>query len=98
MTGEGMPQHVRVQVLPQFTFTGSLDAHLYRPRAETSALLADKYRVVCRVCHGPQRQPLFQCLASLLADRQQPGLAAFAEHLDHAVCQVQLIEIESGQL
>ncbi len=30
--------------------------------------------------------------------RQQSGLAALAEHLDHAVGQVELIEIESGQL
>ena len=38
MAGEGVPQHVRMQVLPQFAFAGSLDPHLDRPRTETATL------------------------------------------------------------
>ncbi|MNI68174.1 hypothetical protein D3C73_1238530 [compost metagenome] len=98
MAGERMSQHVRVQVLSQFAFARSLDPQLDRPRSQAPALLADKHRIVRRVGHGPQWQPLFQRLAGFFADWQQAGLAALAMHLDHAVRQVQLIEIEPGQL
>ncbi|MNF75267.1 hypothetical protein D3C84_573260 [compost metagenome] len=98
MAGEGVSQHVRMQVLPQFALAGSLDPHLDRPGAEAAALLADKHRIVCRVGHGSQWQPLLQGLAGLFSYRQQAGLAAFTEHLDHAVSQVELIEIEPRQL
>ncbi|MNL04309.1 hypothetical protein D3C87_1248770 [compost metagenome] len=98
MAGKGVPQHVRMQVLPQFALAGSLDPHLDRPGAEAAALLADKHRIVCRVGHGSQWQPLLQGLAGLFSYRQQAGLAAFTEHLDHAVSQVELIEIEPRQL
>ena len=41
---------------------------------------------------------MFEGFAGLGADWQQPGLAALAEHLNHAVGEVELIEIEPGQL
>src|SRR5476651_865555 len=34
VAGEGVTQHVGVQVLPQLTLAGSLDPHLNRPWAE----------------------------------------------------------------
>ncbi|MNL04312.1 hypothetical protein D3C87_1248800 [compost metagenome] len=97
VAGEGVAQHVRVQVLPQFTFAGQFHSHLNRPWTEASALLADEYGVVCGVGHGPQRQPLFEGFAGLFAHRQQPGFTALAEDLNHAIGEVELIEIESGQ-
>ena len=39
-----------------------------------------------------------QGLTGFLAHRQYAGLAAFAEYLHQAVRQVQLIEVQAGQL
>ncbi|MCY1179827.1 hypothetical protein D9M73_202430 [compost metagenome] len=46
VAGKRVPQHVRVQVLAQLTFAGSLYAQLDRPRTESTALAADEHGVV----------------------------------------------------
>ncbi len=68
------------------------------PRPQAPALLADEYGVVRRVGQRAQGQPQLQRFPGLPADRQHAGLAAFAEHLHQAVGQVQLIEVQAGQL
>eukprot|EP01038_Epipyxis_sp_PR26KG_P001029 gene1029-1449_t len=49
MAGKRVPQHVRMQVLPQLALAGRLDPQLNRPRPQAPALLADEYGVVRRV-------------------------------------------------
>eukprot|EP01132_Coremiostelium_polycephalum_P023529 gene23528-28024_t len=72
VAGKGVPEHVRVQVLPQLALAGGLDPHLYGPGPETPALLADKHRVVRRVGQGAQGQPQQQGFAGLLAHGLSP--------------------------
>ncbi|MCY1428544.1 hypothetical protein D9M71_444330 [compost metagenome] len=98
MAGKRVPQHVRVQVLAQLAGTSGLHAQLNGPWAEPSALLADEYGAVLRATASAQGQPLFQRLAGLAADRQHAGLAALAVHLHQAARQVELLQVEAGQL
>ncbi|MNQ62145.1 hypothetical protein D3C85_764790 [compost metagenome] len=54
MAGEGVPQHVRVQMLAQFTNSGLVHPQLDGSRGEATALLADEDRLLARVGHGAQ--------------------------------------------
>ena len=98
VAGEGVAQHVGVQVLPQLALTRGLDPQLDGPGAEAAAFLADEQGAVRRVAQGPQWQPQRQGLAGFAAHRQDPGLAALAMDLHHAIGQVQLRKIQAGQL
>ncbi|MNG33126.1 hypothetical protein D3C84_1193010 [compost metagenome] len=69
MAGEGMTQHVRVQVLAEFADTGLAHPQLYRARPEAAPLLADEYRAIGRFGQRPQRQPLLQRPAGHASDR-----------------------------
>ncbi|MOA69140.1 hypothetical protein D3C78_1971510 [compost metagenome] len=57
MAGEGVSQHMRVQVLSQLALAGGLDPSLDRPSANTPAFLTDEHRIVYRVGQFAQRQP-----------------------------------------
>ena len=66
------------------------------PKARTT--LADERGVVLGVGQHPHCQPRLKRLPGLLADGQHASLAAFAEHFDQAVSQIQLFQIKPGQL
>ncbi|MNW04832.1 hypothetical protein D3C71_2009850 [compost metagenome] len=54
MAGERVPQHVRMQMLAQFTNSGLVHPQLDGSRGEATALLADEDRLLARVGHGAQ--------------------------------------------
>ncbi|MCY1278419.1 hypothetical protein D9M70_271440 [compost metagenome] len=98
MAGEGVPQHVRVQMLAQFTNSGLAHAQLDGPRGEAASLLADEHRLVAGVGHGAQGQPFLQRFAGLAAHRQFAGLVALAEHAYQAGGEIEAIDVQPHQL
>jgi hypothetical protein len=89
-------QHVRVQVLPQLALAGGLPvAESPGPRRRPCWLTNTASSAGLVMPAAAARAP---ALRAPFADRQQAGLAALAEHLNHAVGQVQLIEVQAGQL
>lgn len=97
MAGEGVPQHVRVQVLAQLADAGLAHPQLDRPRRQALAAATDEHRTVFRSGLGAQRQPGFERLARGLADRQLADLVALATHSHQAFLEVQPFEIEADQ-
>ncbi|MNN18550.1 hypothetical protein D3C81_1317620 [compost metagenome] len=97
MAGEGVPQHVRMQVLAQLAHAGLAHAQLDRPRAQALAALADEQRLVDGHALAP-RQPGLQRLARLAPDRQLAHLVALAEHPHQAGGEIQLRQVQAGQL
>ncbi len=97
MAGEGVPQHVRVQVLAQLADAGLAHSQLDRPWRQALAAAADEHRSVFRSGLGAQRQPGFERLARGLADRQLADLVALAAHSHQAFLEVQPFEIEADQ-
>ncbi|MNE39878.1 hypothetical protein D3C80_1338560 [compost metagenome] len=98
MAGEGMAKHVRVQVLAQLALAGRLHAHLDGPRAQAIALAGNEHGAVARAADAAQAQPGLQRLACLAPDRQHACLAALAKHLHQPGGEVEVFEVQAGQL
>ncbi|MOA48252.1 hypothetical protein D3C78_1709760 [compost metagenome] len=97
MAGEGVAQHVRVQVLAELAHAGLAHAQLDRPWCQALAATADEQRAIRRIGQGAQQQPGLDGLAGETPDRQFADLVALADHADHAVLQVQPLQVEADQ-
>ena len=98
--GEGMTEQVRVHVLRQaLTARPIQDALLDLSAAEPPAAAPDEQ---CPL--GPGRpghtllQPALERLDGLAADGHGALLAAFAEHTHGAVAQIEMLQVEPGEL
>ncbi|MNE29461.1 hypothetical protein D3C80_1229430 [compost metagenome] len=86
-----------MQVLAQPAHAGLAHAQLDRPWRQALTTAADEQRAIRRIGQGAQWQPGFDGLAGETPDRQLADLVALAEHADHAVIQVQPIQVEADQ-
>src|SRR5690554_917496 len=98
MTGEGMAQHVRMQMLAQLLDTVTPHPQLNGPGRQPPSLHADKHWLTGIGDAGSDLEPAAQRLPRLTPDRDDAGLVAFAQYPYLALADVQLVQIQPGQL